>query len=80
MLPQTSHSLDQMHAGGYSVVVDASKYFHLFLIHLDDYPYLGLKHTVTYVLYEYLCLPKGSASSPGTACKDSLAFVQMFRE
>jgi hypothetical protein len=80
VLPQISHILDQMYSGGYSAVVDASKYFYQFRTHLDDRPYLGLMHPVTHVLYEYLGLPMSGANSPGIACKYGLAFIWMLRE
>jgi hypothetical protein len=69
-----------MYSGGYSAVVNASKYFYQFCTHPDDCPYLGLMHPVTHVLYEYLGLPMGGANSPGIACKYRLAFIWMLRE
>jgi hypothetical protein len=36
VLPRVSHIVDQMYGGGYSAVVDLSKYFHNFLVHPDD--------------------------------------------
>ena len=46
-LPRISHILDQMHAGGCSAAVDASKYFYQFPTHPDDRPFLGLRHPVS---------------------------------
>jgi hypothetical protein len=69
-----------MYSGGYSAVVDASKYFYQFCTHPDDRPYLGLMHPVTHVLYEYLGLPMGGANNPGIACRYGLAFIRMLRE
>jgi hypothetical protein len=43
-----------MYEGGYWVVEDASKFFHQFLTHPEDQPYLGLKHpAITGILYVY---------------------------
>jgi hypothetical protein len=59
VLPRQAHILDLMYAGGYSAVVDASKFFHQFATHPDDRPHLGLKHPITGVLYHYRGLPMG---------------------
>jgi hypothetical protein len=78
-LPRISHILDQMYLGGYSAVVDASKYFYQFPTHPDDRPYLGLKHPITGVLLEYAGLPMGGANSPAVACRYGLSFVRMLK-
>jgi hypothetical protein len=57
--PRQAHILDLMYAGGYSAVVDASKFFHQLATHPDDRPHLGLKHPITGVLYHYRGLPMG---------------------
>jgi hypothetical protein len=67
-LPRVSHILDQMYWGGYSAVVDASKYFYQFPTHSDDRPFLGLKHPITGILLEYMGLPMGAGNSPAIAC------------
>ena len=59
VLPRSSHILDLMYEGGYSAVIDASKFFHQFSTHPDDRPHLGLKHSITGVLYFYRGLPMG---------------------
>ena len=79
-LPRISHILDQMYLGGYSAVVDASKYFYQFRTHPDDRPYLGLKHPITGVLLEYTGLPMGGSNSPAIACRYGLSFVRMLKE
>jgi hypothetical protein len=53
VLPRASHILDLMYEGGYSAVVDASKFFHQFSTHPKDRPHLGLKHPITGLLYYY---------------------------
>ena len=78
-LPRTAHILDQMYTGGYSAMVDASKFFYQFPTHPDDRPYLGLLHPVTKEIYEYLGLPMGAANSPALAGRYGLAFVRMLK-
>jgi hypothetical protein len=78
-LPRISHILEQMYSGGYSAVVDASKYFYQFPTHPDDRPHLGLKHPITGVLLEYAGLPMGGANSPAIACRYGLAFIRMMK-
>jgi hypothetical protein len=80
VLPRQSHILDQMYEGGYSAVVDASKFFHQFPTHPDDRPFLGLKHPVTGVLYVYRGLPMGGGSSPGIAGQFGLSLLRLLRE
>jgi hypothetical protein len=80
VLPRQSHILDQMYEGGYSAVVDASKFFYQFPTHPDDRPFLGLKHPITGVLYVYRGLPMGGGSSPGIAGKFGLSLLRLLRE
>jgi hypothetical protein len=47
VLPRVSHIVDTMYTVGYSAVVDLSKYFHNFMVHPEDRPYMGLKHPIT---------------------------------
>ena len=79
-LNRPSHILDQMYAGGYTAVVDASKFFYQFLTHPDDRPYLGVLHPITHQLLEYLGLPMGSSNSPALACRYGIAFLRKLRE
>ena len=79
-LPRVSHMLDQMYTGGYSAVVDLSKFFYNFPTHPDDRPYLGLLHPVTEVLYSYFGLAMGAGNSPALAGKYGLAFVRLVKE
>jgi hypothetical protein len=80
VLPRISHILDQMYTGGYSAVVDASKYFYQFPTHPDDRPFLGLQHPLSKDLLEYAGLPMGGANSPALACRYGLSFVRMLKE
>jgi hypothetical protein len=57
-----------MYEGGYSAVVDASKFFHQFPTHPEDQPDLGLKYPITGIyLFTYQGLPMGGAAFPGIA-------------
>jgi hypothetical protein len=76
-LPQISHILDQIYTGGYSAVVDASKYFYQFPTHPDDRPFLGLRHPISGILLEYAGLPMGGTNSPAIACRCGLSFVRI---
>jgi hypothetical protein len=67
VLPWISHILDLMYEGGYSAVVDASKFSYQFKTHPDDRKYLGLVHPVTGVSYAYCGLPMGAGQSPSLA-------------
>jgi hypothetical protein len=80
VLPRSAHILDLMYTGGYSAVVDASKFFHQFGTHPDDRPHLGLKHPITGVLYHYRGLPMGGGSSPAIAGQYGLALLRLLRE
>ena len=79
-LPRTGHILEEMYTGGYSAVVDLSKYFHNFPTHKDDRPYLGLIHPITGVLYSYFGLQMGSANSPATSGRAGNSFMRSIRE
>jgi hypothetical protein len=73
-LPRTAHILDQMYTGGYSAVIDVSKFFYQFPTHPDNHPYLGLLHPLTTnEIYEYWGLPMGRPTllllQDGMACR-----------
>jgi hypothetical protein len=72
LLPRSNHILDQMYHGGYSGVVDASKFFYQFTTHPNDRPYLGLLHPITGIMYTYGGLPMvGAGSWPVPSAHDS---------
>lgn len=79
-LPRLSHILDQMYTGGFSAVVDLSKFFYNFPTHPDDRPYMGVLHPITEVLYTYWGLSMGAGNSPALAGRFGLAFVRMLKE
>lgn len=67
-LPQIAHILPQLYNGGYSAVIDASKFFCQFPTHPQDQPYLGVVHPGddNRLLY-YGGLPMGAGNSPSHA-------------
>jgi hypothetical protein len=79
-LPRVSHIMDQMYRGGYSTVIDASKFFYQFGTHPDDRPFLGMVHPKTGEVLEYCGLPMGAANSPALGGRYGLAFVRMLKK
>ena len=80
VLPRVTQIADQLYSGGYSAVIDASKYFYQFRTSPGDYPYLGLKHPRTGDLYYYYGLPMGSSQSPASACRKGYGFLRKLRQ
>jgi hypothetical protein len=54
--------LPHLYPGGWTAIADASKYFHNFKTHPDEWLYLGCIHPVTNKELVYAGLPMGSAS------------------
>jgi hypothetical protein len=79
-LPRSNHILNQIYQGGYSAVVDASKFFNQFTTHPDNHPFLGLLHPVTGIMYTYGGLPMGAGSSPCLAGRYGLSLLRLLRE
>ncbi|CAJ1953803.1 unnamed protein product [Cylindrotheca closterium] len=79
-MPRTAHIVDQMYTGGYSAVVNLSKFFYNFPTHKEDCPYLGLLHPRTKELLAYCGLAMGARNSPAIACQIGLAFVRLVKE
>jgi hypothetical protein len=79
-LPCTTHILSQMYTGGYTAVVNASKFFYQFKTHPQDQPYLGLIHPITGVRYAYGGLPMGAGNSPALVGRYGLSFLRLLRE
>ena len=78
-LNRAAHILSQMYQGGYSAVVDASKYFYQFRTHPADRPYLGTIHPVTGKVYVYCGLPMGATNSPAASCRIGQSFLRLLR-
>jgi hypothetical protein len=76
-LPRSTHILSQMYTGGYTAVVDASKFFYQFTTHPEDRPYLGLVHPITGMRYAYGGLPMGAGNSPALAGRYGLSFIRL---
>ena len=76
-LPRARGILEKLYTGGWSAIVDASKFFHNFPTHPADRPYLGCIHPKTGQRLWYLGLPMGSAQSPSLACRYGLSMLRM---
>jgi hypothetical protein len=73
------HILEQLYSGGFSSVVDASKFFYQFKTHKEDRPWLGLLHPITEALLTYCGLPMGGGNSPALAGKYGLSILRTLR-
>jgi len=78
-LPQAHQILRQMYTGGWTAVVDASKFFYQFKTVLSERKFLGLVHPVTGAHYHYCGLPMGTGSSPALAGKFGAGFLRRLR-
>ena len=79
-LPTPQDILPHLYPGGYSAVIDASKYFHCFLTREDERPHLGLVHPKTGKHYWYARLPMGTSNSPAVAGRYGAAFLRLVLE
>ena len=70
------HILPQLNTGGWSGIIDASKYFHMFKTRKCEQRYLGLIHPGTHEMYVYDTLPMGTRNSPGASGRFGAAFVR----
>ena len=75
-LPRVAHILDSLYAGGYSAVVDASKFFYQFPTLPEDRPHLGIVDPTTGEVLTYHGLPMGSRNSPALASRYGIAFLR----
>ena len=80
VFPRSDGILSQMYSGGYSTVVDASKFFYQFEMHPAERKYLGVIHPITSKRYFYRGLPMGSGNSPSLAGKYGTSFLRKVRE
>ena len=80
IFPKASVILDQMYCGGWSAVVDASKFFHQFTVRKEDQKFLGILHPRTGRVYVYGSLPMGSASSPSLANRYGSSVLRRLRD
>jgi hypothetical protein len=79
-LPRVTHILDSLYEGGYSAVVDASKFFYQFPTFPPDRVHLGIKHPITGEVLVYHGLPMGSRNSPSLAGRYGTSFLRKLRE
>jgi hypothetical protein len=79
VFPKTLYILHQMYHGGYSVVIDASKYFYNFPTVPAERCYLGVISTKTKKAYVYAGLATGAGSSPAIAGRMGAAFLRKLR-
>ena len=78
-LPQAHIILHQMYSGGWTAVVDASKFFYQFPTVVSERKYLGLIHPVTGEHYRYAGLPMGTGASPALAGQYGAGFLRRLR-
>ena len=78
-LNRPTHILERLYTGGWSAVVDASKFFYHFATHAADHPYLGVVHPVNGRAYFWHSLPMGSSNSPACACRHGMSFLRLLR-
>ena len=67
--------LPHLYTGGWSGIVDASKYFHMFKTRKDEQKYFGLVHPSTNEMYVYNTFPMGTRNSPGASGRFGSAFI-----
>jgi hypothetical protein len=79
-LPRAKGILEKLYTGGWSAIVDASKFFHNFPTLPQDRPYLGCIHPKTGQRLWYLGLPMGSSQSPALGCRYGLAMLRLLLE
>jgi hypothetical protein len=76
VFPRSDVILSHLHSGGYSAVVDCSKFFYQFKTRPDERKYLEIVHPLTNVRYRYVGMPMGSAASPSIAGRYGNAFLR----
>lgn len=79
-LPRVGTILPHLYNGGWSAVIDASKFFYQFQTVVIERKYLGLIHPTTGAIYRYRGLPMGSANSPSIAGKLGASFLRKLCE
>ena len=70
------HILPHLYTNGWSGVIDASKFFHMFLTQEEEKKYLGLIHPRDDSLWVYGTLPMGTRNSPGISGRFGAAFLR----
>jgi hypothetical protein len=70
--------LTRMYPGGFSSVIDASKFFHMFLTVDEERRFMGIIHPHTGDHYWCTRLPMGSSNSPAASGRFGAAFLRLF--
>ena len=68
--------LGRLYTGGWSAVIDASKYFYNFMTVEEERCYLGCIHPITGAELWYVGLPMGASNSPAIACRVGSAILR----
>jgi hypothetical protein len=80
VFPKPGLIVDQMYAGGYSAVADASKFFYNLPTRPDERPYLGCIHPRhADVHYTYKLIPMGAGNSPAIAGRHGAALLRLVK-
>lgn len=69
------HILTLVYRWGWSAMVDASKYFHMFPTKKLEHKFLGILHPKSGKLYVYDRFPMGKRNSPGAVGRFGAAFI-----
>jgi hypothetical protein len=69
--------LPRMYPGDFSSIIDASKFFHIFLTVDEELTFMGLIHPDTGDHYWYTRLPMGSSNPPAVSGRFGAAFFRL---
>jgi hypothetical protein len=69
--------LPRIYPGGFSSVIDASNFFHMFLNVDEHHRFIGLIHPDTGDHYWYSRFPMGSSNSPAVSGRFGVAFLRL---
>jgi hypothetical protein len=81
VFPKSGVILEQLYPGGFSAVVDASKFFYNFPTRLNERPYLGCihpSHPDAHLVYA--SLPMGAGNSPAIFGRQGAALFRLIRQ
>jgi hypothetical protein len=70
--------LPRMYPGGFSSVIDASKFFHMFLNVDEEHKFMGLIHPDKGDHYWYTRFPMGASNYPTVSGRFGAAFLRLF--
>lgn len=74
------HILPHMYRGGYSTILDMSKYFHMFKTVESEQAYMGVFHPRDGEAFKYGQCPMGSRNSPGGTGRSGFSFIRYIIE